>query len=928
MYLPSKDYIAATYRQIRDSDPELFEALMRRRRMTEGVNDEPPLTAFEVGEVLESAGDEGPFLQPEERFVLETIVLAKGRPVLKIVDNQPTLEFSEPEDEIWRSRIEEPKDRLYPVIPAVGRIEVNHHANTWLGTGWLLDKRTVVTNRHVASQFAKRGGAGFVFRQGNGNRTMEARIDYLEEFDRSHSLEYEIEQVLWIADFGDSDVAFLKVRLKDTDQPLPEPIKLAATVEKNEFVATIGYPARDHRIPDQELVKSIFGEIFDKKRFAPGQVTHVADGELQHNCSTLGGNSGSAVVRLDTGEAVGLHFAGLFMEANFAVSAPRLRDLHGRLLRGELVERIEVRPPSDSGPSPSGTIASPPSPPDQVLANGGSFTLHLNVPIQITVTMVTPTVVGSPAVPPGGGPGGGLGGPSGPEETLRAAREALAGVPNVTGVRLGYRFKDGWITDERAIVVEMLQGERESLAEGVVPKRFGDLPVEVRSSFPIEGLEGFGVLTEALEAARRGQYREPGHLTLKREKARMKATFHVSPDSGWPNLRDFLGRVKEHLTATIYEWEAPHISEKIKEVMADGDKVLLMVTQRQGTAEAVADMKSALGDAFSHVFASVGSSKLFPTAYHIKVASRDGEEFWLSSGNWKNSNQADIDPAGEGSTSMQPLRKHNREWHAIIANKNLAELFQNYIEFDFKEAQRVPLLEELEASLPDLFVEVLPELEDSRRLDHTPYFKPLHIDEELDVQPLLTPDRDERGVPIFVSAAIAIIKDARRSILVENQSFNLLDENEDEFEAFFRTLVSKQKDGVDVRIIFRDTREFGPANGPKQRRLIEKLKDFGFDTREIKVQPACHTKGIIVDGEVVMLGSHNWTNSGALFNRDASLIVRNKTVATYFQDVFLFDWLNLAHQNLDDRPRRVRIAPSGEATPPGFRRVSIHELLD
>jgi hypothetical protein len=39
-----------------------------------------------------------------------------------------------------------------------------------------------------------------------------------------------------------------------------------------------------------------------------------------------------------------------------------------------------------------------------------------------------------------------------------------------------------------------------------------------------------------------------------------------------------------------------------------------------------------------------------------------------------------------------------------------------------------------------------------------------------------------------------------------------------------------------------------------------------------------------------MLGSHNLTNEGALYNRDASLLVRDPAVAAYFEKVFLFDW--------------------------------------
>src|SRR5262245_17774660 len=154
----------------------------------------------------------------------------------------------------------------------------------------------------------------------------------------------------------------------------------------------------------------------------------------------------------------------------------------------------------------------------------------------------------------------------------------------------------------------------------------------------------------------------------------------------------------------MYEWEPNHISDAIVKAMTGHNKSLRMVTQKKGTKEAVSDMRHRIGAKFKHVFASVGSGKLIPSAYHIKVASRDGEEFWLSSGNWKDSNQADIDPAGEDSTLIGPLRDRNRDWHVIIRNDKLAKMFQKYIEFDFTEAGRVPIEEALEVPLPELFV--------------------------------------------------------------------------------------------------------------------------------------------------------------------------------------------------------------------------------
>ena len=84
---------------------------------------------------------------------------------------------------------------------------------------------------------------------------------------------------------------------------------------------------RDSRVPDQALVLSVFGDVYDKKRLAPGQVMNVGIDEMEHDCSTLGGNSGSVLVNLQTGEAVGLHFSGLFLDANYAVPAPKIRNL-------------------------------------------------------------------------------------------------------------------------------------------------------------------------------------------------------------------------------------------------------------------------------------------------------------------------------------------------------------------------------------------------------------------------------------------------------------------------------------------------------------------------------------------------------------------------------------------------------------------------
>jgi hypothetical protein len=78
-----------------------------------------------------------------------------------------------------------------------------------------------------------------------------------------------------------------------------------------------------------------------------------------------------------------------------------------------------------------------------------------------------------------------------------------------------------------------------------------------------------------------------------------------------------------------------------------------------------------------------------------------------------------------------------------------------------------------------------------------------------------------------------------------------------------------------VRIILRD------IGNP--RAMLEALQAYGIDpVKYVKLQPACHNKGIIVDDRLVCLGSHNWSGDGTCYNRDASLIFDNPDIVAYY----------------------------------------------
>jgi len=85
-------------------------------------------------------------------------------------------------------------------------------------------------------------------------------------------------------------------------------------------------------------MRRIFSGVYDVKRLQPGVVREEQPRarRFSHDASTLGGNSGSCVLDLQTHSVVGLHYSGRYLRANYAVNLAYL--LHDPLLKRAQVE--------------------------------------------------------------------------------------------------------------------------------------------------------------------------------------------------------------------------------------------------------------------------------------------------------------------------------------------------------------------------------------------------------------------------------------------------------------------------------------------------------------------------------------------------------------------------------------------------------------
>jgi len=512
-------------------------------------------------------------------------------------------------------------------------------------------------------------------------------------------------------------------------------------------------------------------------------------------------------------------------------------------------------------------------------------------------------------------------------------------VPGVLSARRGFLVAEDWVTDQPAVVVK---ARPDKLADvtAALPKELGGLPVDVRPAtkldllaidnpvqftalaisrpelerpnFPDEvrftgdgeplAIGGRADLVEFAAKVVKNQLPYSGaKLPLDEVDEPVTLILHASPEQGWTQLSAFLANPGPNLVVGMYDFTSKHVLDAVKAGIGGAGTLTLTLDHPapekggdQSDEDSVEQLGDLMGKRFVQAWALTAkdpkvSDWIYPYSYHIKVAVRDDNTFWLSSGNWNNSNQPAIDLTDDAA-AKKIAKKSDRDWHVVATSPTLAAMFRAYLQHDYDVAKdHQKGADDLMAfagvaDLSALYAEVLPTPLPARGFQQ--FFPAKTIDRKIRIQPLLTPDNYQAHV-------LALVKSAKQRLYMQTQYIHAGagkdDAKHNELIMAVQALIEAK---VDVRLI---------CSQWETTDQIEALTKLGLTTKGImRLQNGVHNKGIVVDSQAVTVSSQNWSADGTLRNRDAGLIIYDAEAADYYEQIFLHDWDHLAVDKLAD----------------------------
>ena len=345
----------------------------------------------------------------------------------------------------------------------------------------------------------------------------------------------------------------------------------------------------------------------------------------------------------------------------------------------------------------------------------------------------------------------------------------------------------------------------------------------------------------------------------------------IGPSSGLNEVITMLENANQSIHLHVYQLHHPDLVMSLIEASIRGVEITVVIHEPESWWGSY-DVEQSLGMAWELENASIDvlqftSSSTSPYQYiHSKVAVVDSAHVWIGSGNWKGS-------------SMPSDGSGNRDWGVIVDSIDLATIVLERMAFDEDPSQLH--VEDSTYSQPEQGSYYPPTA-------YTPVTTTAAINGPVSGELLTCPDDCMQGLSDLIDSADT-------EILLSLQYFEMdwywgWQEN-----PLLDSLEDAAARGVSIRLAIN---QHYVNENPGIREAVNELNDWNGDVEAILMSEnetvtKLHNKGVIIDGESVLISSINWGDNSILRNREMGLIIHSQEITAPFEQSFWEDWNRL-----------------------------------
>lgn len=359
---------------------------------------------------------------------------------------------------------------------------------------------------------------------------------------------------------------------------------------------------------------------------------------------------------------------------------------------------------------------------------------------------------------------------------------------------------------------------------------------------------------------------------------------YATPDSTYAVTRKLFDRATESILIGIYDFSADHVVSCVKSAIDRGVKVSLMLDIDSEKEMEVFKKLKRLGVECVPAPSCASKNVNYFSSSHEKVIVIDGEWTLIQSGNYSNNSIPFNEEDGVG---HDRFKAGNRDMGIAIESRPLAKFFTRILRSDMQLEKAASGQESVTGILP--MAEFLLEAPTKKPSVLFPS-KEFNLNHTVSIKPVLSPDN-------YMDAILFLLRTAKRSIKIEQQYIRVGQKNIDKLIAAIVDARSGANGEFTVQIIVA-----APiGNDSKTMKEVNALLNLGFEVSILSKKHFvhCHNKLIIIDDEAVVISSQNWSDAAVTKNREAGVIIFDRSVTEYYSKIFDADWA-MSEDSIDE----------------------------